>query len=170
LENGGFSDIYSSEDCELSMRLSGKSYKMIFLPSARVRHRHFESFYKFLHYKFKRAYWTIWLYKRFPGRTVKDRETPASRKMMMVYLLITLSALILSPFWILARWVGIISLIVLLASTAPLTSRTFQKDWVVGILTPLFLIARTTSYIMGFILGLFDYFLGQPRIKRSQRK
>ena len=77
LENGGFNDTYSSEDVELSFRLVEKGYKMVLAPDARCRHYHFESFWKFLRFKYKRAYWTVWLYKKYPNRMVYDRLTPA---------------------------------------------------------------------------------------------
>ncbi len=170
LQAGGFNETYSSEDCELSIRLAKQGYKMVYVPTARCQHRHYEKLHSFIRYKYKRAYWTIWLYKRHPNRLVKDRMTPFSRKAMMLFLAIALGAMIVALFWKPFWWTVIVALGITLMMTLPLTFRVIRQDFIVGLLTPFFLLTRTACYILGFIQGLIDYHRGIRRVKRSAAK
>ncbi len=171
LENGGFSDIYSSEDVELSFRLAGKGYKMVMAPKARCQHRNYENFFKFLRFKYKRAYWTIWLYKRFPERIVHDRLTPSTRKTMMLMMAAAAAFLILGCWYRFCLYIGFFWAALLIASTVPFALKVLRRgDFIMALLSPLFLIARTASYIVGFIKGLTDYWRGVRTVKRSAAK
>ncbi len=170
LEAGGFNDTYSSEDCELSIRLGKMGYRMTFAPNARLQHRHFENFGKFLLYKYKRAYWTIWLYKKYPNRIVNDKMTPSSRKTMMIFLSLAVVFGMTAIFLNYGVYLSLFFLIVFLGQTIPLTLRILKIDKVVGLLAPFFLTARTVSYIFGFTKGLIDYKRGIRTAKKSSAK
>jgi hypothetical protein len=45
-----------------------------------------------------------------------------------------------------------------------------KKDLLVGTLSPLFLLARTLSYVCGFSKGLIDYLIGIQTAKKSAGK
>lgn len=170
LENGGFSDNYSSEDIEFSFRLANKGYKMVLAPKAMCEHLHYESFFKFIRFKYKRAYWTIWLYRQYPNRLIKDPLTPKSRKSMMLFMVLVVLSFILGIWWKWALYVALVSAGILILSTLPLSFRILKKDLIVGLMTPLFLLTRTASYICGFTKGLFDYFRGVKTVRKSASK
>lgn len=170
LEAGGFCDIYSSEDCELSFRLARDGYKMVFAPKARSQHQHFTNFFKYIRYKYKRAYWSIWLYNLFPKRAVHDPLTPISRKLMMLFLGLTFIGIISIPFLSIGKYLALFSYIIWLGLTMPLTDKIFRKDRLLGVLTPLFLLTRTLSYIAGVIKGYYDFKRGVRGAKRSASK
>ena len=170
LENGGFNDNYSSEDAEFSFRLTDRGYKMVLAPKAMCEHLHYESFFKFIRYKYKRAYWTVWLYRQYPNRLVKDPLTPKSRKSMMLFMVLVVLSLIAGIWWKWALYIALASAVILILSTLPLTIRIMRVDIAVGLMTPLFLLARTVSYICGFTKGLFDYFRGVKTVKKSASK
>lgn len=170
LRNGGFNDTYSSEDAELSFRLAGKGYKMVVAPKARCQHHNYENFFKFLRYKYKRAYWTIWLYRQYPNRILKDKLTPTSRKSMMAMVLLGVVFLVLaiwkSPF----LYAALIAFILFFLSTLRFAVNVFEKDRLIAILSPFFLLARTCSYILGFAKGIIDYRRGIRTVKESAAK
>jgi len=170
LENGGFNDTYSSEDAEFSFRLAERGYKMVLAPEARCEHLHYDDFFKFVRYKYKRAYWTVWLYRQYPNRLVKDPLTPKSRKSMMLFMVLSVLSLIAGIWWKWAVYIGLASAVILLLSTLPSTIRILKADIAVGLMTPLFLLTRTASYICGFGKGLFDYFRGVKTVKKSAAK
>lgn len=170
LEIGGFNDTYSSEDCELSFRLAQKGYKMVFAPRARSQHRNFENYFKFFRYKYKRAYWSIWLYKYFPQRIVKDPLTPSSRKIMMLFLGLSAASFAAAIWWPPACYPGFAFALAMLVLTLPLTVRILKKDFMLGLFTPFFLLTRTVSYVFGVSRGLFDYWRGKRTVKKSAAK
>lgn len=169
-EIGGFNDTYSSEDCELSFRLAQKGHKMIFAPRARSQHKNFENYFKFFRFKYKRAYWSIWLYKNFPARIVNDRLTPSSRKIMMLFMGLSAASFASAALWRPAIYPGLAFAGAMLILTLPLTVKILKKDFVLGLFTPFFLITRTVSYIFGVSRGLFDYWQGKRTVKKSASK
>jgi len=170
LNNGGFSDIYSSEDAEFSIRLSKQGYKMLFAPKARCQHVNYENFFKFLRFKYKRAYWTIWLYKKYPERMVSDKMTPSARKNMMVVLSLATVFLILGFFNSWAWYLALLFAIIFILYTVPFSIRVWREDKLISILSSFFLTARTVCYLFGFAKGVIDYNLGKRTVKRSAAK
>jgi glycosyltransferase involved in cell wall biosynthesis len=170
LANGGFSDIYSSEDAEFSIRLSKQGYKMLFAPKARCQHVNYENFFKFLRFKYKRAYWTIWLYKKYPERMVSDKMTPSARKNMMVVLSLAAAFLVLGLFNSWALYLALLFAVIFILYTIPFSVRVWREDKLISVLSPLFLTARTICYIFGFAKGIIDYSLGKQTVKRSAAK
>jgi len=170
LEAGGFNDTYSSEDCELSFRLSEKGFKMVFAANAKLQHKHFENFFKFVRYKYKRAYWTIWLYKQFPNRLVKDKMTPSSRKTMMIYLLMAAVFMFSSIWFRPGMYIGAGFLLIFFAHTVPLSLKIMKEDFFIGLLSPFFLTVRTISYLFGVVKGMIDYNRGIRAVKKSAAK
>ena len=170
LEMGGFNDTYSSEDCELSIRLARKGYKMVFAANAKLRHKHFDNIFKFVRYKYKRAYWTIWLYRKYPNRLVKDKMTPSSRKTMIIYLLLAAVFMFSSIWFRTGLFLGTGFLIIFFAHTVPLSLKIMKVDFLIGLLTPFFLTVRTISYIFGLGKGMIDYQRGIRAVKESAAK
>ena len=170
LENGGFDDSYSSEDAEFSFRLAEKGYKMVLAPNALCQHLHYENFFKFVKFKYKRAYWTIWLYKRYPHRMVRDKMTPFSRKFQMFLMAGAIFSLLLGIWWKIPLYLGFLSLVILSISTLPFSIKVAAKDLMIGVISPFFLLTRTVCYIFGFSKGLLDYWRGKHIVKKSPPK
>ena len=170
LEVGGFNNTYSSEDCELSFRMSEQGYKMVFAPKARSQHKHFDNYFKFIRYKYKRAYWSIWLYKTFPNRIVDDRLTPITRKLMMLSLGLSGWGFLLSLFWNTGLYVGAFFFLTWLIMTLPQAYKIFRRNKLIGMISPFFYLTRTVSYVFGVAKGLYDYWRGIITVKESSAK
>jgi len=167
---GGFNDTYSSEDCELSFRLAQQGYKMVFAPQARCQHKHFENYFKFIKYKYKRAYWSIWLYKSFPSRIVKDRLTPFTRKLSMMFLCLFFLGLISTIWWYEGIWLALIGVLLWLIMILPLAWKILRADFFLGLLSPVFYLTRTLAYVLGVTHGIIDYCRGVRSVKKSAAK
>lgn len=169
-ESGGFDEAYSSEDAEFSIRLAQKGHKMVLAPKARCQHLHYENLFKFMKFKLKRAYWSVWLFKKHPKRIGFDRMTPISRKLMMVLMADAVFCLFLGIWWKLMFYVGLGLFGILLVSTLPFSLRIMKQDFVIGLISPFFLFTRTVCYITGLGVGLIDSLRGKTRVKRSSPK
>lgn len=60
------------EDIELSYRLSEQGKKLVFQPSAKVKHPHPENIFKYLKQQFKRGYWRVLGHYKHPKKLLKD--------------------------------------------------------------------------------------------------
>ncbi len=86
LTNGGFDTIFptaSVEDQELSFRLAEKGYRLVFVPGARVYHRHNPTLRAYVRRKFYIGYWKALLAAWHPARLVRDSHTPQTLKVQM---------------------------------------------------------------------------------------
>ncbi len=86
LANGGFDTIFptaSVEDQELSFRLAEKGYRLVFVPAARVYHRHNPTLRAYVRRKFYIGYWKALLAAWHPARMVRDSHTPQTLKVQM---------------------------------------------------------------------------------------
>ncbi len=93
--NGGFDTIFptaSVEDQEFSFRLAEKGYRLVFVPQARVYHRHNPTLRAYVRRKFGIGYWKALLAHRHPARLVKDSHTPQVLKVQMVLAAAALAA------------------------------------------------------------------------------
>lgn len=83
LEAGGFDVAFrraNNEDVELSYRLAALGKRMHFVPAATVEHEHDATWGDYLHTKIGRGYWRTVVYRRFPGKGLKDSYTPQLMK------------------------------------------------------------------------------------------
>ena len=146
--------VASNEDTELSYRLCAMGYRLVFNRKAVVYHRHPDTFSKYLRLKFKRAYWRMVVYRKYPGKTFRDTYTPTVVKLQTVVAALALSALffaIFSPkFLLLAATL----LIVILSFSIPFAVKTFKKDPIVGLLSPVVVLARAMVFAVGSIWGV----------------
>jgi glycosyltransferase involved in cell wall biosynthesis len=74
----------NNEDVEFSYRLSKQGYRMVFVPTATVAHRHVTTWWGYARTKFGRAYWRTVVYKRFPAKAIKDSYTPQLLKLQII--------------------------------------------------------------------------------------
>ncbi len=157
-EVGGFDAHYpqaNNEDVELSYKIASRGYKMIFSDDAVVYHRHPSNWKKYFSIKFSRAFWRILVYKKFPGKILKDTYTPQSLKAQILtayLLLVSPLAFLLGVAWGLAA-VGT-ALVLFLASCFPFIYRTYSFDPQMALAAPLVLFPKSIISGWGVFMGL----------------
>lgn len=143
-----------AEDVELSYRMSGRGWKMKFVPAAIVYHTHPATFWQYLRKKYKFAFWRVLAVRKNPGKAVKDSHTPQIMKLQLLFapalLLAVTCDLVLRP----KVPVSALVLLAFLVSTLPFTSRAMRKDPVIGLLSPILLSARACAQGLGVAAGL----------------
>ncbi len=96
MANGGFDQTmtYSLlEDQDLSFRLAAQGHKMVFVPMARVYHKHLTSPWRYYRRKWQIGKWKTVILRRFPERRVQDSRTPLSLKLQFgLAILLTLTS------------------------------------------------------------------------------
>lgn len=159
LRERGFDVRYPSasvEDQEFSFRLAERGYKMVFNPQAVVYHRHPRTLAAYLKRKFNIGYWKVMVLQRHPGKAVSDSHTPQSLKIQMALALVVVAlvALILvrGPFW----WLSLLALLAFLVSVLPFAIKTWHKDPVVAVLSPILFFLRAWALSLGMVKGAWD--------------
>lgn len=144
--------VANNEDTDLSYRISAAGHRMVFNQDAVVFHlRHPDRVRTYVRQKFWRGYWRMVVYRRFPGKMVKDTYTPQTLKLQVLLLggaAATLpAALFWSPALVLPAFCGLL----FLASTAPFALQTARRDATVALLSPLFLAMRAAAIGSGVL-------------------
>lgn len=150
---GGFDESFpkaSGEDPELSFRVAEKGHKLIFNPSAIVYHIHPDSLGKYLRQKYWRAYWRVLLYKKHPGKAVKESYTPQTLKAQIGLFYLFLAFLLVSPFMGILLPAALLILLVL--TTIPFSIRSGMGAGV-ALSSPIMLILRSAVFGLGLITG-----------------
>ncbi|MBI5789559.1 MAG: glycosyltransferase [Candidatus Schekmanbacteria bacterium] len=160
LKIGGFDTSFpeaNNEDTELSYRISNLGYKMAFNSQAKVYHlNHPDSIRKYARLKFWRGYWRMVVYKKFPGKMIKDTYTPQTLKLQILFLYVSLG------LWLPARILPCLNLPCILSGavfvllTIPFTAFAVKRDSLVGLLSPFLLSLRAASLGAGIIWGMIN--------------
>jgi cellulose synthase/poly-beta-1,6-N-acetylglucosamine synthase-like glycosyltransferase len=157
LEMGGYDTSFPvacSEDAELSYRMSGRGWKMQFVPTAVVYHTHPDTLSSYLRKKYKFAYWRVLAVRKNPSKAVKDSHTPQVMKLQLLFP----PALVASVIFDLAAKprLPVSALVVgsFLVSTLPFAVRAMRKDPVIGLLSPVLLALRSCAQLLGVAAGL----------------
>jgi cellulose synthase/poly-beta-1,6-N-acetylglucosamine synthase-like glycosyltransferase len=143
-----------AEDVELSYRMSARGWKMKFVPTAIVYHVHPETLWLYLKKKYKFAFWRVLAVRKNPSKAVKDSHTPQLMKLQLLFAPVFLVA---AAFDLVVRPAVLASVLVFAAfllSTLPFVLRAIRKDFVVGLLSPALLAARTCTQVLGVTAGL----------------
>lgn len=146
--------VADNEDTDLSWRLIEAGHKAVFRPEAKLYHRHPPSLLDYYRKKISRGYWRMVVYRRFPGKAVKDSYTPQSLKAQIVlaYLMpILLAAAVLGLMPLAAFW---LCLGVFVLTTLPFALRTLRKDPLIGLLAPALLLGRALAIGGGILKSL----------------
>lgn len=157
LKLGGFDTCFktaSGEDPELSFKISKAGYKMVFQPKAIVHHRHPDTLFKFLKQKFLHGYWRIHLYKKHSGKVFRHTYTPGSLYFEIGTLGLALILSLLGILRIVPIMYGIFFFALVFLLTLPFSFKVFEKDKIVGFLSPFIIILRNFSTGLGIICGL----------------
>jgi GT2 family glycosyltransferase len=159
LQAGGFDTVFpqaSAEDVELSYRLANQGYKIVFNPRAKVYHLHAESLMDYWKKKYKFAYWRIVAVKKHPNKIWKDSHTPQSMKIQLLLtplLLTSVAALPLSAG--LAKVTFLLFLLTYLSTTGFIL-KAVARDTVIGLLSPFFILLRSSAQFFGVTNGIID--------------
>ncbi len=157
LEFNGFNENFpaaSGEDPELSFRMEKKGLKLVFNSNAVVYHLHPEDFMKYLKIKFWRGYWRILMYKTHKDKIIKDSYTPQILKFQIILMYAMLIGLIINPF-ISIKLLPFFGFIIIFSITLiPFTVKALQKDFFIGLISPVIIYFRTTAFCMGLVWGL----------------
>ena len=162
--------VASNEDTELSYRLCAAGHRLEFNRQAVVYHRHPDSFAKYLRLKFKRAYWRMVVYRKYPGKTFRDTYTPAVVKLQTMAAALALSALFFAIFFPLLFLLAALLLAGILVSSIPFAVKTFKKDPFIGLLSPVVVLGRAVVFSLGSLSGLLHCIWGQRLLKKINLK
>ena len=146
--------VASNEDTELSYRLCAAGHRLVFNRKAVVYHRHPDTFSKYLRLKFKRAYWRMVVYRKYPGKTFRDTYTPAVVKLQTVAAALVLTAILFAVFSRKGFLLAATLVVGILVSSFPFAVKTFKKDPIVGLLSPAVVLARAMVFSLGSLFGL----------------
>lgn len=163
-ESGGFDTqfpIASGEDADLSYNLSNAGYKLVLNPNAIVSHRHPKTLGKYFKQKFGRAYWRNLLYKKNKKKIIKDSYTPQSLKIQMGLICLIGLMLIISlvATSLLILEIAVAATILLCLSCVPFIIMAMKRDFVIGIVSPFFLILRSLALLLGLGIGFIKEIL-----------
>jgi glycosyltransferase involved in cell wall biosynthesis len=154
---GGFDSRFpkaNNEDTELSYRLAAAGYKMVFNPDAVVFHIHPSTLARYLKLKFWRGYWRMIVYIRYPNKAFKDSYTPNVLKIQTMLMAMSLPFCPLSLFSSGSLSVVLLIWSIVLITTLPFSNKTYKKDKLTGILSPIIILFRSLAFAFGSILGL----------------
>jgi glycosyltransferase involved in cell wall biosynthesis len=156
LKMGGFDESFpvaNNEDTELSYRLFTAGYHMVFNPRAFVYHIHPDSLVKYLKLKLWRGYWRMIVYRRYPNKAVKDSYTPAVIKIQTILMALSLPFFLLS--WLTYSFIYIPFLLwgAIFISAFPFSLKTFKKERIIGLISPLVILLRSLAFAIGSLLG-----------------
>jgi glycosyltransferase involved in cell wall biosynthesis len=172
IESGGYDTSFPvacCEDSELSYRMSGRGWRMVFVPTAIVWHQHPTTFTSYLKRKVKFAFWRVPAVKNTPGKIAKDSHHPQLMKAQLLFAPMFFAALLcdllaLGPI----HPLSLVIVALFVVSTLPFALRAFRKDPKVGILAPAMLAGRSWAQLIGVIGGTIYILRGSSqRISQS---
>lgn len=147
--------VANNEDTELSYRLCAAGYLLEFNPDALVYHWHQDSFAKYLRLKFKRGYWRMVVYRKYPEKAFKDTYTPIVIKLQTMAAALSLPVTLLAVVYPKMLTVTALSFMAIMTSSVAFSIKTFNKDPMVGIISPLVILGRSVAFALGTIYSLF---------------
>ncbi|MCB8944129.1 MAG: sugar transferase [Ardenticatenaceae bacterium] len=157
LENGGFdTSLPEVEDQDFSFRLAAKGYKMVFVPEARVYHRHTVSARHYFRRKFAIGKWKAMLMHRHPERLVSDSRTPQLLKVQMGFTLLLPPAIIAALIWPQLAWGLTAVTLGFILSCLPFLIKTARRDAPVLLIALPMLFLRAVALAYSYVYGLFN--------------
>jgi len=149
--------VANNEDTDLSYRLAAAGHTMVFAPDAVVSHlKHPDSLGRYVRQKFWRGYWRMVVYRRYPGKMVKDTYTPQTLKIQALTLAAAGATLPVGAFFSPALGLSAVSLLLFLASASPFALFAARRDTAVAALSPLLLAARAAAIGSGVLWFAFS--------------
>ena len=164
LAMGGFDTSFpgaSVEDQEFSFRLATAGLRLVFVPEAKVWHRHDRTVSEYARRKFAIGFWKPLVMRRYPDKLKEDSHTPQVVKVQMA--LAALGGGLLGLGWLfglkshlLGRWfarLGWLSWGLLLFSGQSFSQKVARQDPPVLVIVWLMLFVRAWALGLGFLLG-----------------
>jgi lipopolysaccharide/colanic/teichoic acid biosynthesis glycosyltransferase/glycosyltransferase involved in cell wall biosynthesis len=152
--NGGFDTrLKGVEDQDLSFRLAHKGYRLVFVPSATVYHRHKTTVWGYFRRKFDIGYWKAILTTWYPDKAIRDSHTRQVTKFQIGVVGCMLASL---PLFLLAWntvWLEAGLILLFALSTLPFAAKASRKDWQIGLLAPPLLFVCAAALGMGLLAG-----------------
>ena len=125
---------------------------MRFAPEAQVYHQHAQSWPGYFRTKMGRGFWRIMVYRRYPGKALKDSYTPQVLKLQILLAPLALVGLVWA-LW--RRQPGQLALAApFLLTTLPFTRFAAQRDPLVAAVAPWGLWLRSLAFAAGVVRGL----------------
>jgi glycosyltransferase involved in cell wall biosynthesis len=143
-----------AEDVELSYRMSARGWAMKFVPAAIVYHTHPDTLWRYLHKKYKFAFWRVLAVRKNPNKTLKDSHTPQLMKLQLLFAPVLLPAIFHDVLVHPKVPASLLVCAAFLVSTLPFAGRAILKDPIVGLLSPVLLAARACAQLLGVTAGL----------------
>jgi GT2 family glycosyltransferase len=134
--------------------MSGRGWKMKFVPAAIVYHTHPDSVWNYLKKKYKFAFWRVLAVRKNPSKGVKDSHTPQVMKLQLLFAPALLLALGFDLSLRRALPLSVLVIVGFLLSTLAFAVRAIRKDPMVGLLSPALLAARACAQFLGVTAGL----------------
>lgn len=154
---GGFDTrfpVADNEDTDLSWRLVEAGHKAVFNPRALLYHRHPASLKQYYRKKISRGYWRVIVYRRFPGKAVKDSYTPQSLKLQILLAWAGVAGLVLALVWPGLAWVALLCFAAVLLSALPFALPLLRRDPVLALLSPVLVLGRALALGAGILMAL----------------
>jgi glycosyltransferase involved in cell wall biosynthesis len=149
----------SVEDQEFSFRMWDKGYRMVFNPAAKVYHTHSNTLWNYIRKKFRIGFWKALVLKKHPNKIARDSHTPQSLKLEMVFAMLFLISLFISPLNNDFLSYALLPLIGFLATSSPFAVKLFRKDPLVALFSPFLLFVRAVSLSLGLIMGALKFYV-----------
>ena len=160
LAMGGFcEDFLGAEDVELSFRLAELGYALRYAPDAVVHHRHPTSLLTYARRKYHYAFWRMQVYRRFKDKIITDSRTPQAQKLQLLILFLLALSLVAAIIWPRLLWLSALFALTYIIAIMPTVRYMWQRDRVIGVLTPLFLTASAFAAGMGAITAVLHRFI-----------
>lgn len=165
-EAGGFSCDFTradNEDTELSYRLCAAGHRFVFVPGAKVAHRHPATLRKYLRIKASRAYWRLRACREHPEKLVRDGYTPGVIRVQTALaggLVLGLAAL---PLTTAGGMVALGCTLGVIVSGRPFRRFAARRDPAVARVAPVLVLARSLAFALGAGVGVGRGFVDRLR-------
>jgi cellulose synthase/poly-beta-1,6-N-acetylglucosamine synthase-like glycosyltransferase len=162
MDNDGFDVSFSTasvEDQEFSFRLVEHGYHLIFVPEAKVYHRHNTTLRRYFRRKYNIGYWKMYLLKRHPGKAVRDSHTPQLIKVQIVLLAAALAGTLgvclppAGPLIAIGLWIAFG------LSMLPLLIKITRRDPPVLLVAPIMIFVRALALGLGMLSGALRFYV-----------
>ncbi|MBI4003359.1 MAG: glycosyltransferase [Nitrospira defluvii] len=151
---GGFDTSFpvaDNEDTDLSYRVATAGYKIKFNPAAIIYHQHPATLKQYLRKKHSRAYWRVMVYKRFPGKAIRDSYTPQTLKLQIGSVVLGAGALAFIPLVPNAFYVAALAGGLFTATALPFLWQLPREDPGLRVAAPFLLVCRAVVMASGLV-------------------
>ena len=164
---GGFDPAFphaNNEDVDLSYRLSGRGYKLVFNRRAVVFHRHVAGWRAYMRLKIRRGYWRILALKMHPGKALHDSYTPQLLKGQVLLVYALLGLLPIGVLGLPVGWPAATLFLTLCLSVLPFARLVWRVDRGVIAWAWPFILARSVAFALGIVGGLIGLARFRPAL------